>query len=169
MKAGRFSNVWTVAAAVLAAVIIAGGVYIGLAYQPGHAVKITIPPERPLAGTVYIGGEVNNPGSYPLYAGDSLKDLIQAAGGLTADADPGDVELTIAGKGEVTGLQKIDINTADVWLLAALPGIGEVRAQAIVDYRQQNGHFRDIREVMKVNGLGEITFEHIKDLITVGD
>jgi competence protein ComEA len=169
MKAGRFGNGWTVAAAVLAVVIIAGGIYIGLVYQPGHAVEVTLPPERPMAGTVYIGGEVNNPSSYPLYAGDSLDDLIRAAGGLTADADSGDVKLTIAGKGEVAGLQKLNINNADVWLLAALPGIGEVRAQAIVDYRCQHCPFRDIREILKVAGLGEATFEQIKDLITVGD
>jgi competence protein ComEA len=169
MKARRFSSGWTVVAIVLAVVIIAGGVYIGLAYQAGHAVEVTLLPDRPLAGTVYIGGQVNNPGSYPLYAGDSIDDLVRAAGGLTGDADPGDVELIIAGKGEVAAPQKIDINNADVWLLAALPGIGEVRARAIVDYRRQHGPFRDIREILKVPGLGEATFELIKDLITVGE
>jgi competence protein ComEA len=169
MKAGRFINGWTATAAVLAVVIIAGGVYMGLAYQPGHAVEIALPPERPLVGTVYISGRVNNPGGYPVYAGDSVDDLVRAAGGFTAEADPGDVELIIGGQGEVAESQKIDINTAESWLLAALPGIGEVRARAIVDYRRQHGPFRDTREIMKVAGLGEATFELIQDLITVGN
>jgi competence protein ComEA len=169
MKSGRIINGWAALAAVLVLVIIAGGIYIGFKYRSGHAIEITLPPERPLEGTVYISGEINNPGSYPFYAGDSLDDLVRAAGGVTANADPGHIGIAVAGKGEVAALQKIDINTADVWLLAALPGIGEVRAQGIVDYRRQHGPFRDIREVLKVEGLGDATFELIKDLITVGD
>jgi competence protein ComEA len=169
IKAGRFVNGWTLAAAVLAVIIIAGGVYIGVKYHRDTAVEITIPAGRTVQGTVYIGGEVNNPGSYPLYPGDSFDDLVRAAGGVTDNADLSHIELDIAGKGEAAAPQKVDINTADVWLLAALPGIGEVRAQAIVDYRGRNGPFRDIREILKVEGLGDITFERIKDLITVGD
>jgi competence protein ComEA len=169
MKADRYVNGWTLVAALLAVVIIAGGVYIGLNYPHGQSIEISLPPGRPLAGTVYIGGEVNNSGSYPLYAGDSVDDLVQAAGGVTGDADLTRVELIIGGEGQAVSLQKVNINTADVWLLSALPGIGEVRAQAIVDYRRQNGPFRDIRELLKVEGIGETTFESIRELITVGD
>ncbi len=162
-------NGWTLITAVLAVIIIVGGVYIGLKYHQDQAIEISLVPDRPLEGTVYIGGEVNNPGSYPLYAGDDIDDLVRAAGGLTGDADLANIEIVIAGQGEVAALQKININTADAWLLAALPGIGKVRAQAIVGYRQQNGPFRDTREILKVDGLGDATFELIKDLITVGD
>jgi competence protein ComEA len=169
MKSGRFNNGWVMLAAALVVIIIAGGTYIGLKYQSGHPVEITLPAEHPLEGTVYISGEVNNPGSYPFYAGDSLDDLVRAAGGVTANADLSHIGIVIAGKGEVTAPQKVNINTADAWLLAALPGIGEVRAQAIVDYRRQHGPFRDIREILKVEGMGDATFELIKDLITVGD
>jgi competence protein ComEA len=169
MKAGSNFNGWTLVAIFLAVVIIAGGIYIAWQYPRGRAVEISLPPEHPLAGTVYIGGEVNNPGSYALYAGDSVDDLVRAAGGVAGDADPTHVELIIGGEGQVASLQKVNINTADVWLLSALPGIGEVRAQAIVDYRCQSGPFRDTRELLKVEGLGEITFEHIQELITVGD
>jgi competence protein ComEA len=169
MKSGRFSNGWLAIAAVLAAIIIAGGIYIGLKYQSGHSVEITLPTERPLEGTVYISGEVNNPGSYPFYAGDSLDDLVRAAGGVTANADPGYIEIAVPGEGAVAAMQQVNINTADVWLLAALPGIGEVRAQAILYYRHQHGPFRDVREILKVEGVGNTTFELIKDLITVGD
>jgi competence protein ComEA len=65
--------------------------------------------------------------------------------------------------------QKVDINRAEAWLLQALPGIGEVRARAIVDYRQQNGSFRNINELLEVEGIGMDTYEKIKPLITVAE
>jgi comEA protein len=65
--------------------------------------------------------------------------------------------------------QKIDINRAKAWLLEALPGIGPSKAQAIIDYRQQNGGFKHITEITRVEGIGPAIYEQIKDLITVGD
>ena len=65
--------------------------------------------------------------------------------------------------------QKIDINRAEAWLLEALPGIGPSKAQAIIDYRQQNGGFSDITEILEVEGIGQDYLRQIKDLITVGD
>jgi comEA protein len=65
--------------------------------------------------------------------------------------------------------QKIDINHAEAWLLEALPGIGPSKAQAIIDYRQQNGGFKHITEITRVEGIGPAIYEQIKDLITVGD
>lgn len=62
--------------------------------------------------------------------------------------------------------QKININRAEAWLLEALPGIGETRAQHIVDHREQNGPFRDITEITSVEGIGRAIYEQIKDLIT---
>jgi competence ComEA-like helix-hairpin-helix protein len=67
------------------------------------------------------------------------------------------------------GPQKIDINRAEAWLLEALPGIGPSKAQAIIDYRQQNGGFGHIAEITEVPGIGETIYENIRDLITVGD
>lgn len=65
--------------------------------------------------------------------------------------------------------QKIDINRAEAWLLEALPGIGESKAQAIIAYRQQNGGFKHITEITLVDGIGPAIYEDIKELITVGD
>ena len=63
--------------------------------------------------------------------------------------------------------KKININTASVTELQALPRIGEKVAARIVDFRKENGNFKKIEELMKVKGIGEKTFANLKDLITV--
>lgn len=62
----------------------------------------------------------------------------------------------------------VNINTADADTLTALPGIGRVLAERIVAYRRQNGSFRAIEEITKVEGIGEKKAEAILELITVG-
>jgi len=61
----------------------------------------------------------------------------------------------------------ININTADLGILQKLPGIGKVKAKAIIDYREQNNGFKTKEEIKRVKGIGEKTFEKIKDLIEV--
>lgn len=63
----------------------------------------------------------------------------------------------------------VNINTADLVELDTLPGIGAVKAQAIVDYRTQNGLFAKIEDIMNVSGIGQVTFDNMKSLITVGE
>ena len=63
---------------------------------------------------------------------------------------------------------KININTADIFALMILPGIGETYAQRIIDYRTANGPFQDISDIKNVEGIGEKRYEGIKDLITTG-
>ena len=62
---------------------------------------------------------------------------------------------------------KININTASVEELQQLPGIGPAKAQAIVDYRQSNGGFKTIEEIKNVKGIGEKTYEKLKELIDI--
>ncbi len=62
---------------------------------------------------------------------------------------------------------KININTAPASELVKLAGIGESKAAAIIKYRNENGGFKSIDELVKVSGIGEKTLEHIRDLITV--
>ena len=61
----------------------------------------------------------------------------------------------------------IDLNTATLEALTTLPGIGTVRAQAIVAYREQNGPFGSVEQVTEVSGIGPATYESIRDLVTV--
>ena len=169
MKAGRFFNGWTLMVLLLIVVIIAGSVVIWLKSSRGQAIEISLMPGQELEGKIYVGGAVNNPGFYPLYAGDGIEDVIRAAGGLTDGATLSRVKLTVSEADKDEALQKVNINKAEAWLLEALPGIGEARAQAIIEYRQQNGPFRDINELTRVPGLGNDTFNNIKNLITVVD
>jgi competence protein ComEA len=70
--------------------------------------------------------------------------------------------------GEPDASQRIDLNRADVWLLTALPGIGAVTAQRIVDYRQANGPYRSLSDLLKVEGIGQATLDKIAGYVTVG-
>ena len=169
MTTSRFGHYWILITVLLAAVIVTGAIIIWARFNPGQPVDITTPPAPELEGRIYIGGAVTNSGLYPLISGDTLEDLIQAAGGITGNASLDDVTLYIPEEEEGEPTQKIDINRAEAWLLDALPGIGETRAQAIVDYREQNGPFHSINEIVNVEGIGSATYEEIKDLITVSD
>lgn len=62
---------------------------------------------------------------------------------------------------------KINLNNANINQLDSLPGIGSAYAQRIIDYRGANGGFRSIEEIKNIKGIGEKTFEKLKDLITI--
>jgi competence protein ComEA len=146
---------------------IAGGIMLAVQHSRSQPVEIVLsqtePPE--LSGEICIGGAVANPGIYSLKESDTLQTLLSDAG-IAPDADLSHIELYVPREGKDQSLQKIDINRAETWLLEALPGIGEVLAQRIVDYRNDNGPFRRIEDLLKVSGIGEATFEQIKDFIT---
>ncbi len=165
----RLNGFWALITIFLMAIIAIGGMVVWSRYSPSQPIEISIPQGQQVQGEIYIGGAVNSPGSYPLRAGDSIEALIEAAGGITSSADSSRLELYIPEAGGEEQPQKIDINRAEVWLLEALPGIGETLAQRIVDYRCQNGPFRNINELTKVKGIGTATYEAIKHLITVAD
>ena len=169
MTTSKLYRYWTLIAILLVVIIVIGGVVVWLRYSPGQPVEIAIPSGQEWQGSIYIGDAVNNPGFYPFATRDSIEALIQAAGGTTSSVNLSRLRLYISEMGEEQEVQKIDINRAEVWLLKALPGIGETLAQRIVDYRYQNGSFLNIRELLKVAGIGTTTYEQIEHLITVAD
>jgi competence protein ComEA len=145
----------------------------------------------------HIFGAVANPGVYELLPGSRVYDLIEFAGGLTADAAPESVnQSAFVSDTDYIKVQtwdeweeggfvplppsqnvhisvpepenaKININTAGKNELMTLPGIGEVTAGNIIDYRERNGAFRTIDEIKKVSRIGDTIFERIRELITV--
>jgi len=166
-RADRFYLFATVFLVIAA---IAGGVMLAVQRSRSQPVEIVLSQTEPpqLSGEIYIGGAVANPGIYSLKEGDTLQTLLSDAG-IEPDADLSHIELYIPRKGEEQSLQKIDINRAEPWLLEALPGIGETRAEAIVDYRSGNGLFQRIEDLLQVEGIGQATLDKIKDYITVSD
>ena len=169
MTTSKFNKYWTLITILLVAIIAIGSIVAWSRYSPSQPVEISISSNQELQGRIYIGGAVSNPSFYPLKAGDSIEALIQAAGGTTTSADLSRLKLYIPQIGEEEQPQKININRAEAWLLEALPGIGETLAQGIIAYRQQNGPFHNISQLIKVEGIGATTYERIKHLITVAD
>ena len=171
MATSKFSKYWTLLIILLIAAITVNGIVTWSRYRGSQPAEISIStlPNQEQLSEIYIGGAVNNPGFYPSKDGDTIEALAQAAGGTTDSADLSRLELYIPTLGEEEAPQKVDLNRAEAWLLQALPGIGEVRAKAIIAYRQQNGPFQNINEVIKVEGIGTTTYEQIEHLITVAD
>lgn len=86
----------------------------------------------------------------------------------TAVASPQTAKTAGAAKVKATATNPVNLNSASVAQLQTLPGIGASAAQRIVDYRQKNGSFKKIEELMNVKGIGEKSFLKLKPLITVG-
>ena len=66
-----------------------------------------------------------------------------------------------------TDIEKINLNKATQTELETLPGIGPSTAEKIIEYRKENGNFKNIEDIMNVNGIGESKYNKIKDLISV--
>lgn len=166
----RVDRFYLFATVFLAIAAIAGGITLTVQHSRNQPVEIVLSQTEPpsQSGEIYIGGAVANPGIYPLKEGDTLQTLLSDAA-VEPDADFSHMQLYIPHEGENQSPQKIDINRAEPWLLEALPGIGEILAQRIADYRSENGPFRRVEDLLHVSGIGEATFENIKNYITVSD
>lgn len=151
---------------------------------------------------VDIGGAVSTPMLAKLPEGSRVEDAIQAAGGLTENADvsainraeflndgdkiyipefiededgnavpaaeasAGTVSSDAGSSVRVATDGKVNINTADSTQLQTLNGVGPATAQKIIDYRTMNGRFTSIEDIKNVSGIGDKTFEKLKDCIT---
>lgn len=136
---------------------------------------------------VEIKGEIMNPNIYWLKEESIIEDLISEAGGLKPDADMSKINraeklknhqsINIANKNEVNQLVAnganeevssiIDINTASEAELDTLPGIGPARAKDIISYREEKGGFESIEDIKNIKGIGEASFEKLKDKISI--
>ncbi len=130
---------------------------------------------------VHVSGQVANPGVYELDSDARVMDAIDAAGGGLETADLHRLNLAefvhdgqrihvpaLPGENpEEEDDGRININTADQFRLQQLPGIGPALAARIVDYRERHGGFASIEDIMKVSGIGEATFENIREYISV--
>ena len=149
---------------------IAGGIMLAVQHSRSQPVEIVLsqamPPQQ--SGELYISGAVVSPGIYPWQEGDTIQALLLDTG-VEPDADLSHIQIYVPREGEEQSPQKIDINRAEPWLLEALPGIGEVLAQRIVDYRSEHGPFRTIEDLLQVSGISQGTLDKIKDYITVAD
>jgi competence protein ComEA len=161
------------------------------------AVSSVPPPTPPVgevaetSATVVVSvvGQVTSPGLVTLPTGSRVADAIEAAGGLLPEADPASVNLAavvadgeqlavglpaaiVAGGGQPGsagpgGGGLLDLNTAGVAELDALPGIGPVLAQRIVEYRSRQGPFRSVEELDDVPGIGPAIAAELAELVTV--
>lgn len=142
---------------------------------------------------VDVKGEIHHPGVYQMKAESRVKDLIEAAGGFTPLADDQKLNLAqlledqmvivVPKKGEEVNLElaqaptsqkkevgkegKVNINTATVEELKTLKGIGEKKAEAIIEYRKKNGSFKNKEELMKVRGIGKKLYESFQERVIV--
>mgnify|MGYP001070574911 CR=1 FL=1 len=172
---GRHDRIWLSILVVLLVAIITGAITFLLKYDgEARPLEITLPTpahgQSPEIAT-YVSGAVAHPGIYLVTEDDCVGDILRAAGGITGDADLSTLEIRILTTDQSSGktAQRVNINTADAWLLDALPGVGEKIAHNIIDYRAQNGAFHRIEDLLKVPGIGPTTFERIRNLITVVD
>lgn len=139
---------------------------------------------------VDVKGQVALPGVYTLPANKRVLDAITLAGGLLPTADERMLNLAaklvdemviyVPTEGELSSItgqivpvpgsnsdsHLININTSDETELMTLSGIGPSKAKAIITYREENGLFQSIEQLKEVSGIGDQTFESIKDFIS---
>lgn len=147
------------------------------------------------AGRIYVhvDGQVRAPGLYVLPAGSRVVDAIASAGGFGEEADRASVnlarvvsdgeQLVVPGEGDpppaagggtpggatdAAGAAVVDINTADASALEELPRVGPAIAQRIIEWRDANGRFTAVEDLLAVPGIGEKMLESLRPLVRVG-
>ena len=178
---------------LLVGLFVAGGVYVygGKQESVEMASEVKSVPVEPNATEmikVHVKGEVNQPGVYQLPADSRMIDAIQAAGGAKAGVDldqlnlasvltdGGEVVVATAGQQEsgaghadvaAAADGKVNLNTATVEELDKLPGIGSTRANAIVQYRKEQGRFLQVDDLKNVPGFGVKLVDQVRDKVKV--
>ncbi len=168
---------WLLALGLLVAAIVAGGAVFTVRYlsrpQPVEIAIASADTDSPVE--VYLGGAVDKEGIYTVGHDATLDDILQRAGLIPPGETPLRLKVTVLGVDDSQSSPtpeeqqpgKININSATAAELDSLSGIGPTKAQAIIDYRNQNGPFRSIDDLLNVTGIGPKTLETIRDQITV--
>lgn len=132
---------------------------------------------------VHVLGAVVSPGLYELREGDRVVDAIALADGLADDADDAGINLArplsdgeqlvvpVVGAAPPTGQPAgdglVNLNTADASALDTLPRVGPAMAERIIAWREANGGFSSVEDLLDVSGIGDATLEGLRDLVTV--
>ena len=176
--------------ALFIAAVSAGIALLVTKNGPGSpGIEIMLPTSTPSPELkVYISGAVGAPGVFIMEQGDRVIDAMALAGGATAGSRLSCINLAVRVEDEahynVPGAgedcqaatsaadahsedTRIDLNTATLTSLETLPGIGEVKARAIVEYRESNGLFQATEDILEVNGIGPKIYESIRELVRV--
>ncbi len=178
---------------MLGLVVLSGAVGLGIMRgqaQPSQTVQIAAEegPEDVVAGGelyVHVLGQVEHPGLYVLESDARVVDALAAAGGTLDDADLQAVNLARllsdgeqlvvpvigaaaeSGGSSAVGDGLIDLNNADQAELETLPRIGPAIAQRIIEWRETNGRFGSVDDLLAVSGIGEKLLAGIRDLVRV--
>jgi competence protein ComEA len=170
---------WLVVA-VFAVPLLSGVAYL-ISDRLSDPDPLTIEPAAPADMRVYVTGAVRNPGVYPLQDGSRWIDALDAAGGAADDAnlagvnlarraqDEDEIIVPYLAQGVVAGESRaplVNINTASDADLASLPGIGEVRAERIIESRTNDGPFASPEDLLSRNLVPESVFADIAPLVT---
>ncbi|MFT4212751.1 MAG: ComEA family DNA-binding protein [Microbacterium sp.] len=177
-----------------AIVVLIGGfaVVVVAGMLQGAVAPQTVPSATPTATIVpagvyvHVEGAIRAPGLYLLPAGARVVDAVSAAGGFADDADQAGLNLArvlvdgeqlhvpavgeaaaSATAGGVTADGRVNINTADAAALDTLPRIGPALAQRIIDWREANGAFTSVDDLLAVTGIGDAILAGLRDLVTV--
>lgn len=170
------------------AVVVAGGVLRGATGTESVPVPTSTAAVVAEAGLyVHVEGAVRSPGLYLLAPGSRVVDAVGAAGGMAEDADPaalnlarpltdgeqlhvprlGETPPAAAGGSAPDADGIVNLNTADVAALDTLPRVGPAIAQRIIDWREQNGAFTSVDDLLAVPGIGEKMLAALRDLVRV--
>lgn len=170
------------AAAALALLAVAGRTLAGAgaaAEQPAQALVAESPAAAPKL-VVHVAGAVRKPGLYRLAEGNRVADAVARAGGATASADTAAINLAapiadgmqvlvprrVPGAAGKAVAARVSLSSATAAELDALPGIGPVTAQKILDYRAQHGGFRSIDDLDAIPGIGPARIEQLRDVVS---
>ena len=167
---------WLLVLGLIVAVIVAGGTLFAVKYlsRPQSVEIVVASPDTDSTVEVYLSGVEVKEGIYTVGQNATLDDILQRAGVIPPGSGPLKLKISVLGPEEDPSSQtpeqktgKININSATAAELDSLSGIGPTKAQAIVDYRNQNGPFRTIDDLLNVPGIGPKTLDAIRDQITV--